>query len=137
MMRKHRRIPSVMMRSDDHERLAALATAARARTPGAPLLLKKLSRATLAPTTPDGVVRMNSVVSFEYNGLSCRDMTLVFDEDTDVLAGRLSVLTPAGAMLLGMAAGEAVEWRDEAGRLSRLKVEHVSAPGRAEAENLA
>jgi regulator of nucleoside diphosphate kinase len=50
--------------------------------------------------------------------------TLVFPDDADIDAGRLSVLTPLGAALLGSRDGQTIEFDAPGGR-RRLKVERV------------
>lgn len=51
-------------------------------------------------------------------------VTLVFPEDADPAAGKLSVLTPMGTALLGRSVGDVFEWRSPA-RLRRLLIREV------------
>jgi regulator of nucleoside diphosphate kinase len=50
--------------------------------------------------------------------------TLVYPDEADILAGRLSVLAPLGIALLGARVGQVVEFDAPAGA-RRLKVEKV------------
>jgi regulator of nucleoside diphosphate kinase len=54
-----------------------------------------------------------------------QDLALVSPANADVNAGRISVLAPLGAALLGNREGDEVEWRMPGG-LRRLKIERVA-----------
>jgi regulator of nucleoside diphosphate kinase len=130
MQKKRHRLPSIAIASDDHERLTELALASLGKGPGAALLLRELSRAKVTPAVPDNVVGMRSHVTFEYDGARYADVTLVYPTDADFAKGRISVLTPVGAMLLGLAKGQRIAWRDEDGRARSIEVGDVSGPER-------
>lgn len=51
-------------------------------------------------------------------------MTLVFPEDADLAAGRISVLVPIGTAVLGYRRGDMVAWPVRAGA-ARFSVEEV------------
>jgi regulator of nucleoside diphosphate kinase len=69
---------------------------------------------------------MNSRVLFadESTG-ECREITIVDPRYADVAQGRVSVLAPVGIALLGLSAGESIEWPFANGRSRRLKVVEV------------
>src|SRR5688572_21470434 len=97
----------------DFDRLNELVTTAR-RTHGAlaAALEQGLTRSKpVAPTrVPKSVVTMNSRILFR--DLESREeeiYTLVYPQDADVEAGKLSVLAPLGTVLLGAKAGQVVE----------------------------
>ena len=52
---------------------------------------------------------------------------LVFPKDADISRQRISVLTPVGAALLGLSAGQSIEWAARDGRVRRLSVIAVQA----------
>jgi len=66
----------------------------------------ELSPAQIAPD----VVTMNSRVRLR-DGRRTWTLTLVFPEDADAESGRISVLAPLGAAILGARVGERVEFR--------------------------
>lgn len=47
---------------------------------------------------------------------------------TDISQGKISVLTPIGAALIGMRAGHSITWETRAGDLKRLTVIDVREP---------
>lgn len=120
--------PPLFVTADEYERLLNLAYAAQDREPGADALIDELGRAQvgLATETPAGVVRMHSRVSFTYDQKSYRDFALVYPHEADINAGRISVLTQVGAMLLGLQAGQSIAWTDPQGRAHQLDVEAVA-----------
>ena len=93
-------------------------------------LEEELARAEIRDPSemPAGVVQMGSRVR-------CLDETthaehvvqLVFPQQADVAAGRVSILAPVGAALLGLSAGQSIDWPLPGGRTTRLRVEEVLA----------
>lgn len=73
---------------------------------------------------PRDVVTMDSQVRFR-SASNERTVTLVYPEQADILKGRLSILTPVGVALLGLAAGESMEWRGRTGEIKTLTVQQV------------
>ena len=51
----------------------------------------------------------------DYGSGDERRVRVVFPEEADEAPGRVSVLTPTGATLLGLRRGEAIVWRSRAG----------------------
>ncbi len=52
-------------------------------------------------------------------------MTLVFPGEADIAKGKISVLTPIGAALIGLSASQSIDWTSRDGRIHRLTVESV------------
>lgn len=78
-------------------------------------------------SVPGDVVTMNSRVLYvdETTG-ERRFVTIVFPDDTNAGAGKISVLAPVGSALLGLSIGQAIEWSFPDGTTRRLRVEDVS-----------
>lgn len=96
-----------------------------------PALRAELERAIVVPpdAIPSGVVTMNSRVRYfdEHSGM-CREIELVYPEEADIADGKVSVLAPVGAALLGLETGQAIDWLFPAGEVRRLRVQQVLAP---------
>lgn len=125
-----RAMPDIVVGHEDHDRLAALADAALDTLPRlAETLLAELDRARLVADArmPPTVVRMGSTVAYEAAD-DRRSVTLVYPEDADIAAGRISVLTPIGTALLGLSAGQSIRWRTRDGRDQTLTVATVAPP---------
>jgi regulator of nucleoside diphosphate kinase len=122
------------MTRSDHERLSRLAESYIGRNPEVvDELFAELDRARLVE---DGriagdVVRMGSSLRFTSDLGEDRRVTLVFPGEADIAEGKVSILTPIGAALIGLAAGQSIDWTARDGRVHRLTVEAVEAPGTA------
>jgi regulator of nucleoside diphosphate kinase len=94
-----------------------------------PALRAELERAIVVPAEaiPSGTVTLYSCVQYfdEHAGIS-RQIQIVSPEDADVTRGKVSVLAPVGAALLGLGTGATIDWPFPGGELRRLRVEHVS-----------
>jgi regulator of nucleoside diphosphate kinase len=126
--------PTIYVTADEYDALSALALSAEHRHPrSAAMLLAELDRAELcdAADLPPQTVRMNSSVEFvdEESGVR-RTVQLVYPHDADIEAGRISILTPIGAGLIGMSAGNAISWPDRKGHVRSLKIVSVIPPDR-------
>lgn len=133
-MRQSARPPIIMARSDA-ERLTALAEDMEHASPqAANMLLDEIERARVAPDhkVPQDVVRMHSTVRFvdEAHGHE-RTVELVYPHEADIEAGRISVLTPIGAGLIGLRPDQAITWPDREGHERRLRVVEVRMPATA------
>ena len=131
------RLPQIVIRAADEDRLAALANSLLDRRPElAEELLGELARARLASgdALPPDTVQMGSTLTYEADGRR-RTVTLVYPADADIDAGRVSVATPIGAALIGLAEGQSIDWTARDGRQHRLTVLAVerpaTGPGRA------
>ena len=95
------------------------------------LLLDEIDRATICDRTdiPPDVVTMGSSVTFldEKSGAQ-RTVRLVYPADADIAAGRMSILTPVGAGLIGLSVGQSINWPDRGGIEHRLTIVAVEQP---------
>lgn len=118
--------PSLTMTTLDARRLEALiASPAGSSSPMAALLEQELARARLvdADRISRDIVTMNSrvVCKDEISG-DQHEIELVYPHEADAQLGRVSVLAPVGAALLGMAVGSTIDWPLPGGRTTRLRV---------------
>jgi len=76
-----------------------------------------------AADIPANVVTMRSRVRVaDPDGGESMDWTLCYPQDADAAKGLVSVLSPAGASLLGRKVGEEVSWSRRDGSLARLRI---------------
>jgi regulator of nucleoside diphosphate kinase len=124
-MTQHNHKPRIIVSDTDHARLSDLATGALARFPEiAEELQAEMNRADIvsASALPGDVVRMGSLVEFRSNGGQHRRVELVFPIDADISANKVSVLTPIGTALIGLAAGQSIRFTTQDGREQTLTV---------------
>lgn len=124
--------PQIHMIDTEAERLSELALSVETAMPQvSDLLLRETTRAKLhrAASMPADVVTMGTQVEFrdEASGVS-RTVTLAWPQDADIAAGRISILTPIGAGLIGLSAGQQILWPDRDGRERNLTIVRVSQP---------
>ncbi|MEW9804745.1 nucleoside diphosphate kinase regulator [Mesorhizobium sp. ZMM04-5] len=135
--KKHRKPPITLTRSD-HESLSRLAESHAERNPAvADQLLSELDRARVVDDRRIGAeyVRMGSRLRFTTDAGEDRNVTLVFPAEADIAEGKISILTPIGAALIGLSAGQSIDWTARDGRTHRLTVEGVEpAPAAEHAE---
>ena len=123
-------LPEIVIRAADEDRLAELANSLLDSKPDlAEELLGELARARVASgdALPADSVQMGSTVTYEADGRR-RTVTLVYPADADIDAGRVSVATPIGAALLGLAEGQSIDWTARDGRRQRLTIVAVERP---------
>jgi regulator of nucleoside diphosphate kinase len=124
---RHRK-PAIRVTRSDLERLSRLAESHSARNPDvADELLAELDRARVVE---DGrvaadVVRMGSTLRFTSDVGEGRTVTLVYPAEADISEGKVSILTPIGAALIGLSVGQSIDWTARDGRIHRLTVESV------------
>lgn len=119
---------------DDYAKLTSLLSSKVTRAFSDPILLRQLhqelSRARLvAPEDlPDDVIALNSTMTLrDCQTQALETYTLVSPVLADIANRRLSVLSPAGAAVLGHRVGDEIDWPVGSGwRL--MKVEKVTAP---------
>jgi regulator of nucleoside diphosphate kinase len=121
-------LPPIHVTGDEMRRLRTLANSNMDLFPRiANFLARELDRAIVVQNDGDlrGVVRMGSQVSYrDENTGEVRDLVLVYPHDAD-MHGRISVLTPLGAALIGLSVGQAIEYQTpgyETGKLTVLRV---------------
>ena len=125
---KGRRQPAITMTRSDHESLSRLAQSRAARDPDtSEQLLDELDRARVVEDRriAADVVCMGSTLRFTTDAGEDRTVTLVFPGEADIATGKVSVLTPIGAALIGLSASQSIDWTSRDGRIHRLTVEHV------------
>lgn len=118
--------PNLLLSQDDFVRLLSLSPP--------PELRAELERAIVVPVesmAPD-VVCMHARVRYcdESNG-QLREVELVYPAEADAAAGRISVLAPVGAALIGVSVGQSIDWPFPDGRPRTLRVVEVLPPAAA------
>lgn len=126
------RPPAIHISETDYDVIADLALRIEARAPElSKLMMAEIERAKVhAPSKlPKNVVSIGSEVTFadDSNG-NARTVTLVLPGEADIEAGRISVMTPVGAGLIGMTVGRAINWPCPDGRPRALKILDVKQP---------
>lgn len=132
MSSKKPRHPPIILGRTDAERVSALASKLEAVNPSlAELLLGEIERADVRDDAkvPATTVAMQSIVEFldEAHG-STRSVQLVYPSDADIAAGKISVLTPVGAGLIGLSTGQSIVWPDRGGKERLLRILKVEKP---------
>ncbi|ESH86589.1 MULTISPECIES: nucleoside diphosphate kinase regulator [Cupriavidus] len=120
--------PTLYLTELDVTRLERIASRAPANGI-AEMLDDILARAAIVPpeAIPQDVVTMNSSVRCALEGDPApRQWTLVYPDNADFEAGRISVFSPVGQALLGARAGETVSYRLPDGREQRVTVLELS-----------
>lgn len=133
---KRRRKPAITMTRSDHERLSQLAQAIGTSNAGiADQLFAELDRARLVADERIGadIVRMGSRLRFTTDAGKDRTVMLVFPGEADIALGKISILTPIGAALIGLPAGQSIDWTARDGQTHRLTVVSVEQPDEASA----
>lgn len=91
-------------------------------------LSDELDRAIVVPPErmPCDVVTMHSrCIYVDENVGVQREIELVYPDEADPAEGKVSVLAPIGSALLGLAAGQSIDWKLPGGRLHRLRLVRV------------
>jgi len=114
--------PSLYLTQDDLQRLSRLLEGQDGRFAN---LEGELARASVVPREeiPPDVVTMKSRVLFENETTGeRREVTLVYPNDADIDAGKISVLVPVGTALLGLRVGQSMDWTLPSGDKHRYRV---------------
>lgn len=127
--------PPIHLLDRDSDLLGDLAIQMEQRHPVvSAMLLAEIERAEIhnQASLPPGVVTIGSEVEFvEVASDRSRTVRIVLPVDADIEAGRISVLTPIGAGLIGLSAGQAIDWPDLEGRERRIEIVAVRQPTQA------
>ena len=125
--------PPIHLLATESDLIGDLALSAEHRHPVvAAMLLEEIERAELhqLDDMPDGSIRLDSYVTFvDERSKKVRNVQLVLPIDANIANGKISILTPIGAALYGLAAGDCISWPDLDGneRLIRIMaVEQLS-----------
>ncbi|KFA92718.1 nucleoside diphosphate kinase regulator [Archangium violaceum] len=119
--------PRIVVTSTDMERLRTLIDTTAGDKADA--LDAELLRAEVVEPTqvPPDVVTMNSrVVYRDEDSGETREVTLSYPQDASLEQGRVSVLAPVGAALLGLSVGQEIDWELPGGKLKRLRILSVT-----------
>lgn len=124
--------PPIHVLAQESDLVAGLALKVEHRQPVvAAMLLEEIERAELhdSDTMPADAVRLGSGISFmDERAGSVRSVHLVLPVDANISEGRISILTPVGAALYGLRAGDAIDWPDIDGNERRITIVKVSQP---------
>lgn len=122
--------PAIYLTPLECDALSDLAVSAQHKHPTtSAMLLAELTRAELSERLPDQTVVMNSRIDFIDEGSGTRrTVQLVYPADADIAAGRISILTPVGAGLIGMTAGHSISWPTRDGQDRVLRIVSVTPP---------
>jgi regulator of nucleoside diphosphate kinase len=125
--------PQIHLLASESDVVADLALKTEHRHPVvAAMLLEEIERAELhgEDTMPPGHVMLNSRVAFVDEKTSqLREVQLVMPAEANIAEGRISILTPMGAALYGLASGACIDWPDISGNERRIRIVRVERPG--------
>ncbi|WDR07261.1 nucleoside diphosphate kinase regulator [Devosia rhodophyticola] len=131
-MRKRILRPQITIAQSEHRQLLALAAGGSgAMSPAADSLMAEIERARIVPDAklPQDIVRMGSRVQYRTDRDDLVSVELVYPVQADISRGRVSVLTPVGAALIGLRTGQSITWETRDGRnnvLTVLSVIHLA-----------
>ncbi|WP_119308233.1 nucleoside diphosphate kinase regulator [Cohaesibacter haloalkalitolerans] len=123
--------PRITLTQTDHKRLTLLAEENADRMASVTdALFVELDRARVVPDRKiaENTIRMGSGVCFSSDLEETRQISLVFPGQADIDKGRISILTPIGVALIGLSAGQSMDWITRDGRTQHLTVEAVDPP---------
>jgi regulator of nucleoside diphosphate kinase len=106
--------PAIRITEEELHRVSALASSCMELFPQvARFLAREMERATTVANVRDlhGAIRMGSKVTYRDEGTGItRDVVLVYPNEADIEFNRISILTPVGAALIGLSAGQRIEF---------------------------
>lgn len=119
-------LPPIAITRSDFEKLTRIADAAVEKFPRtADFLAREVDRARVIDDIEirPGLVKMGSRVTYRDDTTGQeRTVTLVYPPDADVSEGKISVLTPVGAALIGLSLSQSIEWQTTSGGWRSLTV---------------
>ena len=121
--------PPIIIGHCEHRKLTKIVEAQLSKNPVvSDELLYELERAHVVDDhqLPRGIIRIGSTVRFTSDLGEDRTVTLVFPGEADIAEGKISVLTPIGTALIGLRAGQSMDWTARDGQPHRLTVARVS-----------
>ncbi len=126
------RAPKLVVSADELAHIEALAEGAYQRNPAlADRLLDEIGRARIVPAAkmPADVVTIGSQVTYrdESTGQE-KTVMLVYPEHADISRGLISIMTPIGVSLIGLAEGAAFYWDTRDDQRKMLTVIAVAQP---------
>lgn len=124
--------PAITVTATDHAMLSRIAAGAAHTMPElAAELTYELDRARILPEGRVSADHAHIGSEIVYRDESTKRETtlrLVWPQDADIEKNRVSVMTPIGVALLGMAAGRSIDWTTRSGDVKRLTVLEVREP---------
>ena len=119
---------AIYLTSQDRDRLKALAQRTEDKDRGDLAgLMYELSRAVIVPAAeiPGDVITMNSRVRLmDLQDGSVLEYTVVYPGEANFSEGKISIVAPIGAAMIGYKVGDEIEWEVPAGR-RHFRVEAV------------
>ncbi len=106
----------------DHVRLTKLTAASPAADQAVEATLDGAELVSPQQVAPDVVTMYSQVLLTDVRSGSESEITLCYPADADPAAGRVSVLSPVGASLLGLRVGAIARWRTPAGEEGAARV---------------
>jgi regulator of nucleoside diphosphate kinase len=95
------------------------------------MLLEEIERAELheAETLPEDAITLGSQVDFvDERTRQLRSVELVLPAMANIAEGRISIMTPMGAALYGLTAGQSIDWPNLDGAERRIRILRVRQP---------
>jgi regulator of nucleoside diphosphate kinase len=124
--------PPLHLLASESDMIASLALQAEHRHPVvAAMLLEEIERAELhePDTLPETAVTIGSEVDFvDERTNQLRTVELVLPARANIAEGRVSIMTPMGAALYGLGAGQSIDWPDLDGHERRIRIVRVRQP---------
>lgn len=120
--------PKITVAKTDHAKLMTMANGLIERKPEiAEELIAELERAVVVDDrkVPAGTVQMGSSLEYSTEDGATRRVTLVYPGEADIAEGRISIFTPVGTALLGMAVGKTIDFVANDGRKHLLTITAV------------
>ena len=119
---------TIYVTSSDFERLRFISGMTEAKDRGDLIdLVDELNRALVVPPAevPADVVTMNSRVRLtDLDSGKTHEYTLVYPQDANYAEGKISIIAPVGAAMIGYREGDEFEWQMPSGR-RRFRVDAV------------
>lgn len=129
--------PAITVTAGDHAMLSRIAAGAANTMPElAAELTHELDRARILPegrVSPDHARIGSQIVYRDESTKRETTVTLVWPQDADIEKNRISVMTPIGVALIGMAAERSIDWTTRSGDVKRMTVLEVREPAEDEA----
>ncbi|QDK44998.1 nucleoside diphosphate kinase regulator [Bdellovibrio sp. ZAP7] len=121
------KLPSLVISREDYEKISAILSFAKIEV--AELLEEELGRAQLvsAEQLENDVVAMNSTVTFtDLDSGKEQALTLSYPNEANMEMGKVSILAPVGAALIGLRVGQTIDWPLADGKVKRIRVVSVA-----------
>lgn len=117
--------PPIRVTRTDWNRLHLLANALDAEHAPTTELLDELERAEIV-SSMGNFISIGSSAVYRTSDREERFVTLVLPSEADITRKRISITTPVGVALLGLSAGQSMQWQTRNGRMETLTVLSVN-----------